>query len=307
MASTLFVHHSADYDGLFSAAVGKKFLPEDTVFVGWDYGQPLVQGWQAYDSVYVVDLNPGCLEGFDASPHNRERVVYIDHHKSAIEKYSDMGPIDGYRWDGVAACRLLWQWFVWRGEDGQKPDAFLLPRVEEYRDRRVLEPLALTLAGEYDVFDLHDPRALSFLFGLQAHGYETVDKCLELLDDHDEVEIIAQDGVHGQKWMEKFAADCCLNRGYLVEFEGCRYWCLVSVHARGSIWFPNEAVPGDCEGLMSVRLMGDKQAAVSLYHRPGREDIDHSVAAVKWGGGGHRGACGFTLTLTQAMALGVLQ
>jgi len=35
-------------------------------------------------------------------------LIWIDHHKSAMEKW-DNGP-EGYRIDGVAACRLAWQW-----------------------------------------------------------------------------------------------------------------------------------------------------------------------------------------------------
>jgi nanoRNase/pAp phosphatase (c-di-AMP/oligoRNAs hydrolase) len=32
---------------------------------------------------------------------------------------------------------------------------------------------------------------------------------------------------------------------------------------------------------------------VSLYHANHRKDLDLSEIAVRWGGGGHRGACGF--------------
>lgn len=32
---------------------------------------------------------------------------------------------------------------------------------------------------------------------------------------------------------------------------------------------------------------------VSLYHADGKEQHDLSLIAVKYGGGGHRGACGF--------------
>lgn len=301
MSTTLFVHHSADYDGLFSAAVGMRTLPSDTVFVGWDYGQELVTGWERFDDVYVVDLNPGCLAGFDESAAHRDRVVWIDHHRSAIEKYRDV-EVRGYRMEGVAACRLAWQWFArsWSGFPS-------LPSADAYRDRAVKEPLALTLAGEYDVFDLRDPRALSFQFGLLAHGYETAGQCFDLLYDDGEAGVIADDGLHGQKWMEKFAAQCCRERGYAVEFAGYRYWCLCSVHARGSIWYPDDAVPSDCQGLMGVRVMGDGKVVVSLYHRPGCEFIDHSVAAVEHGGGGHPGACGFTVTLAEALQMGLVK
>ena len=34
--------------------------------------------------------------------------------------------------------------------------------------------------------------------------------------------------------------------------------------------------------------------SVSLYHAKHRKELDLSLIAVKYGGGGHRGACGFT-------------
>jgi nanoRNase/pAp phosphatase (c-di-AMP/oligoRNAs hydrolase) len=38
-----------------------------------------------------------------------------------------------------------------------------------------------------------------------------------------------------------------------------------------------------------------KDWAFSLYHAKHRTDLDLSTIAVKYGGGGHRGACGFRL------------
>jgi hypothetical protein len=52
------------------------------------------------------------------------------------------------------------------------------------------------------------------------------------------------------------------------------------------------AVRPEHEGLFGFNWTG-KKWRVSLYHAPHRTDIDLSVIAVKYGGGGHRGACGF--------------
>jgi len=49
----------------------------------------------------------------------RPGLVWIDHHKSAIEKYGATTP--GYRIDGVAACRLAWQWFFPIDPDAELP------------------------------------------------------------------------------------------------------------------------------------------------------------------------------------------
>lgn len=109
------------------------------------------------------------------------------------------------------------------------------------------------------------------------------------------------------KWQKVFATSVCKHRGYMVELGGNRYWCLASVHARNSSWFPNEVVPVDANGVMCYRIEGDGQAKVSLYNREGCEDVDHSVIAVEFGGGGHKGACGFSVPLEKAVALGILR
>ena len=41
-------------------------------------------------------------------------------------------------------------------------------------------------------------------------------------------------------------------------------------------------------------MFNGKCWTVSLYHAKHRTDIDLSLIAVKHGGGGHKGACGFT-------------
>ena len=108
MINYIVYYHSADFDGLFSREVCRKFLPEDTKFVGWDYGDPKADFPTDINTqfVYVVDLCPNEVFG----DYVKDRVVWIDHHKTAIVSHDP--DIPGYRIDGVAACRLCWQWFT---------------------------------------------------------------------------------------------------------------------------------------------------------------------------------------------------
>jgi nanoRNase/pAp phosphatase (c-di-AMP/oligoRNAs hydrolase) len=46
------------------------------------------------------------------------------------------------------------------------------------------------------------------------------------------------------------------------------------------------------DALLTFCWLKDKWR-ISLYHAEHRKDIDLSVIAVKYGGGGHKGACGF--------------
>jgi hypothetical protein len=176
MSKTTVIFHNADFDGIFCREIARKFLP-DAELIGWDYGQP--QYLCPRDGmVYVMDLPffNGPLKSasggdyqipvaaFDDGQEFRNRVVWIDHHKSAIESHPKHIP--GYRIDGVAACRLAWQWFTNADnrpctcEGGPHSEGHydhclkkVLPNKEEFVCRKVTEPLAILLAGEYDVWD----------------------------------------------------------------------------------------------------------------------------------------------------------
>lgn len=291
--STTVIYHRADFDGLFSAAVCMKFLP-DAEFIGWDFGDPLIPS-PAEGKVYIVDLPPTCIEG----EIDVDQIIWIDHHRSSIDQHDGMFP--GYRIDGVAACRLAWAWFNAESHD---PVHGMLPTLAEFKNRQVKEPLALTLAGEYDVWDKRDERAEPFQYGLTANS-ETVESLALLLDlgepNHTtHVSQVIAMGCQIRKWQQVFAEQTLRERSYVREWEGRTFCVLASCHARNSMWFPQEAIPEECDALMCWRYDGER-VSFSLYHAPGHEEHDLSQIAVKYGGGGHRGACGFSLPLDDAL------
>ena len=299
----LVVYHRADFDGLFSAAVCKKFMP-NAELVGWDFGDPLVApDFSKYDNVYVVDLPLECLAEFSS---HIDRIVWIDHHKSNIEQWQGTD-ITGIRIDGVAACRLCWEWF-------RRPKDEYISLKSDFVDRIVKEPYALRLAGEYDVWDMRDPKALPFQFGLTAMD-PSIKDLVYILDtdlmfkDEDPsycdglmLEKVVYHGESIVRWQRQFAADVCRERAYVREFHGLKFLILASVHTRNSLWFPEEEIPAEVDALMAWRYDGNR-VSFSMYHRPGRADLDLSEIAVQYGGGGHRGACGFYLPIEQALEI----
>jgi hypothetical protein len=118
------IYHDADADGRLSNEACRYWLnrlhPNANIHsYGWDYGRPVPQpiqlgDWAEFDAIYIVDLS---VDELMARPELRDKIVWIDHHKSAIEKWEANlplvpGPFAGIRIDGVAACRLCWQWFT---------------------------------------------------------------------------------------------------------------------------------------------------------------------------------------------------
>jgi uncharacterized protein len=271
------IYHSADFDGAFSGEIARKFLPADTTFIGWDFGDSLISMPESGD-VYIIDLPPDCIISPDTA-----RIIWIDHHASAIAKWAK--DIPGYRIDGVAACRLAWQWFL------RSP----LPEKHSYIERLVSEPLSVRLAGEYDVWDKRDPRAETFQYGLRSMVLDA-EAWKSLLSDDTKIVTKALVLGEGSQLYAKNVNAGMMRRAFLAEFEGLKFLCLNTASCN-SLTFASRDVPETGHDALMGFYFNGKQWNYSLYHAAHRTDIDLSAIAVKYGGGGHKGACGFQTTI----------
>ncbi len=297
---TTVIHHSADFDGLFCREIARKFLP-DAELIGWDYGDPLIP-FPAEGIVYVLDLSPDCFERQQVEAYEAQRLIWIDHHKSAIDKFNPQIP--GYRIDGVAACRLAWQWFT---NFDNRPCTCEVPHREGHYDyclkkvlsvkeefiyRKVSEPLAVRLAGEYDIWDKRDPDAETFQFGLRSIELTPL-HWAQLLNSNPKVNLLVDSLLSSGELLQRYQREqdaSIVKRGFTQKFEGLNFLCL-NIARCNSLTFESAAQP-EHDGLMGFYWNG-KEWVVSLYHSPHHREHDLSAIAVKFGGGGHRGACGF--------------
>lgn len=316
------IHHSADFDGIFCREIARKFLPPDTEFIGWDYKDPKIP-FPSEGTVYVLDLSPECFTltpdnlmaradgGFDGTA---SRTIWIDHHKTAIDKFPTYIP--GYRIDGVAACRLAWQWF----NDGSGMNNAELPTKEQFINRMVAEPIAVRLAGEYDIWDKRDDRADTFQYGLRSRELSESDWSCILSTTKPSIEevegliavghqnLIEPDGtcapaiVHGlldagrilQRYAHTQNESLVKNLSFIVEWEGLKFLTLNTGMFNSLVFTAKDKPETGHDALMGFKYDG-KQWNFSLYHAQHNKGIDLSVIASKYGGGGHRGACGFRL------------
>ena len=284
MTKTVCIYHRADFDGIFCREIARKFLPPDTEFIGWDYGDP-TPNVPPDCALYILDLSVDALMDHGG-------LVWIDHHKSAIEKYSH--DIKGYRIDGVAACRLAWQWFVHHMP--QSSSLGPLPHKDAYVKRMVMEPMAVRLAGEYDIWDKRDPNAEVFQHGLRSQELTAEDWSDLLRTDSAGAQVFvvelldAGSAIQYAKTQEN--ADIIRAYGFTVHFEGLTF--LACNHARFNSFLFTAGLKPEHDALLGFNYTGSDWR-VSLYHAPGKEHHDLSKIAVKYGGGGHRGACGFRL------------
>jgi len=302
---TTVVYHSADADGWFCREIARKFLPEAKL-IGWNFGDPPLE--IPSTAIYVMDLPIDRVFGFDYSKVGNERgpqhppgLIWIDHHKSAIESHPK--DIVGYRIDGVAACRLAWQWFTMvdgNTKFGNVGNAIraagVLPMIQDFKNRSVNEPLAVRLAGEYDIWDKRDPNAETFQYGLRA-----IDLTPEIWErllrnegaSENAVREILPTGEAAQRYQQKVDADLVTHRSYRMDWEGLNF-IVLNTGRFNSLTFAALDKPETGHDALLGYMFNGKCWTVSLYHAKDRTDLDLSKIAVKYGGGGHRGACGFT-------------
>lgn len=334
MKNIAIIYHDADFDGKLSNEVCRFHLrrmhPEATIdSYGWDYGRPVptipsspeegidefrgISEWTDYDAIHIVDLS---VDELMAQPELRDKIVWIDHHKSAIEKWdkptfgrpeNDGGPkyaqrpFDGIRIDGVAACRLCWQWFL-RCEDGYDNNAL---SKQLFTDRLADEPELLRLAGEYDIWDHRDPDAKVLQFGLRALSKMDFDRLVKnqfsgeptgvKLDD-----VITQ-GRAIKSYCDKQNDEYSAVYARTLQWEGLTF-CALNIGQRGNSDLLRGGLKPEHQAGFAWRHTGDS-VMVSLYHVPGHEHRDLSEIAKKYGGGGHRGACGFRISLRQLASI----
>lgn len=314
------IYHDADFDGKLSNEVCRYHLtglhPDANLHsYEWDYGRPLplliplaevlpnkpTVGWDDYDEIYIVDLS---VDALMERPYLLDKIIWIDHHKSAIEKWNARG-LKGYRIDGVAACRLCWQWFNVGGD-------LEFPTLDDYRDRKVDEPTLIRLAGEYDIWDLRDPDAKALQFGLRSISESTFNTLVHyqfVCGPKEEVDRVWLKPVIKSGWAIKNYCDkqnleYSAQHAHTIIFEGLAM-CALNIGQRGNSDLLLGGLKPNHEACFAWRHVGDgvNPIYVSLYHAPGHEHLDLSEIAKRWGGGGHRGACGFRTTLTKLQAI----
>lgn len=280
---TTVIYHRADFDGIFCREIAKKFLP-GAELIGWDYGDPVpkIHGPEPCDPVllYMLDISIPELM-------NHPNLIWIDHHKSAIEKFARK---DGKPWakggiqmDGVAACRLVWQYFA-------LPKGNFIPNKQDFIDRKVTEPLAVRLAGEYDIWDKRDPNAELFQHGLRSQELRTIHWEVLLSGDEIFVDKLLMQGSSIQYAQTRQNESVIKAIGFTFQWEGLTF--LGCNASRYNSHLFTAGLTAEHDGCFGFKWTG-KEWSVSLYGVPGKPDIDLSKIAVKYGGGGHKQACGF--------------
>ena len=276
----------------------------DNNFVPMDYNTPFPLGAIAKDEqVWIVDYSITPAE-MKALLTITQDVTWIDHHKTAIEKYADFPhKIRGVRDTAEAGCTLAWKYIHWWTQRG---NGVIDLSVTEQEGLEI--PLAIAAVGDRDIwaFKLGEIsklfHAASFMYDLSPDSdfwWKCLDRELKPLPPPNTGNAEGKkrgdkfwDGLMetGRVLMESRRMTGTANVdsiGFRVVFEGHK--CLaLNTFPTNSEAFGDYGNQHDCDILMPFYHNG-KQFSVSMYSR----DIDVGAIAKARGGGGHKGAAGF--------------
>lgn len=274
------IYHSRDFDGWCSAAIVKRKYP-DVKLVGFDYGEKLpMEKIPAGEPIIMIDVSLPMPEMASLSTHSGQMLTWVDHHISAINDFrnykdADLSSIIAILESGVAACEGAWK--------------YLLPEESM--------PLAVSLLGQYDTWRNQDKKhwnenVLPFQFGMKSicSSPETfpMELLYDLIDTKNYISGIINNGAAIMRYQEQMDAFKCKREAFEYEFEGLRTICL-NTQGGGSNTFKSVYDEAKHDIMMPFQFNG-KQWIISMYTT---KNIDCSVIAKKYGGGGHAKACGF--------------
>lgn len=266
-------YHNKDLDGRCSGAIVKKKFP-DCKMIGLDYGDAFP--WEEItkdDIIYMVDFSRDTADKLFQIEDNCKKFILIDHHISILLKLgvSERKLKNVYIDTSLAACEKAWQ--------------VLFPGIKV--------PIAVTLIGRYDVWDHdNDENIIPFQMGLlscdtdvASNIWEPLFNCREVF--HDFIWDILLDGKRILKYQEgidKWA----MNFSFVAEWEGLKFLCLNNVRT-GSPQFNSKFDPKIHDAMLVFYRTLEKKWSIHMYTQ--KKDVDLSVIAVKYGGGGHKTAC----------------
>ena len=280
----LIIYHRADYDGIFSALISKKYYESKGVRVdilGWNYGDEPVDIHSkipVYQGIVVVDVclpTPQMIELKESG-----RLTWIDHHETAITESKEKGfdCVPGKREIGIAACELTWKYFN--------------PAREI--------PTLISYAGAYDVWDKEkynwDEDIVPLQYGLKDDYGLSLKKLEADWDDLlTDCEWIMDKGSVIYEWIRHISEAWIQNCGFEVSVgEQALRGIAIVTPMTGSLVFESVLAKYDLFLVIQIRENASR-ISVSMYTEPDKDLDGFSCGAYlkeKYGGGGHACAGG---------------
>jgi uncharacterized protein len=260
---------------------------QDAEYIEMNYNKHFpIEAINNGEQIWIVDFSLKA-EDMEALLKKTKDITWIDHHKTAIDKY-DVLPesknIRGVRIEGEGSGALLTYKYLhfWtaRGDD-PNPEDKAYPREIEI-------PEYIQLVSDWDEWKFqYGRRTRQFKNGAEMFDYSPTSQfwldCNINKDDYVEKVITKGDAV--MKYRESWSANFMKSWSFETKLE--EYKCIAAnIGSANSDMF--DSVKDDYD-IMIPFVFDGKQWTVSLYS----ETVDVGEIAKRYGGGGHTKAAGF--------------
>lgn len=243
------------------------------------------------EKVYIVDYSifPEEMDKLLAITPN---VTWIDHHKTAIERYKDYDKeIRGIRYDGIAGCMLTYCYLTFMTDSGDGNINSFELNMTEYA------PMFTKLIADYDVWTFkYGDQTREFEKGFSLYPHEPTDRIwIDLFDQfcfadgelgkNSLTRKIAEDGRLLIKYRKSLMTTYCKAKGFEAMLNGHKCFAVNMAMMSSDDFIIDD--PDKYDLFVGFSFNG-KTWNYSLRSTK----IDCSEIAKKYGGGGHIGAAG---------------
>lgn len=294
-SNVIIIYHRADYDGLFSGNIARKFYLENNYTVdtlGYNYGDKIPDFdnmINKYSEICILDVS------FPAEImlklRDTGKAYWIDHHIGTTRESEENGYSDflGERTsEKIAACEVAWNYF--------------------YKGIKI--PHILELISSYDVWDHDrfswDSEITPLQYALRAKYSLNIEKIWkhwdDLMEDQDTLNDLLDSGSVILEYLKAVWKSWCGNYAFEIEVaDKYKGICMLSAQS-GSLQFESVLKDKKYDLQVVVNRKGPDLYNVSIYKESDDiNDFDCSWFASKvYGtGNGHKSAAGFTINLEQ--------
>jgi len=279
-------YHGQDLDGWASGAIVKHKFPEAEMFP-INYGDKFpFNEIGVNDIVYMVDFSLPALDMQEINGRCDLNLIWIDHHIGAIRDYEQNGlfTLLGLRESRVAACELTWKYFYTNKE----------------------APIFIKLLSCYDIWSHNDKEfdwasIEAFQYGFKAQARNPKEDmefwenwfttaAMNTKDQLSLVKSVSADGKLIQSYIEDRFETTLKDRSFKIDWEGCKCLVINSDPYIANFMTRSKEFEG-CD--IAINYANRKGESWEVSLRTLRDEIDLSVLAKEYGGGGHRASAGF--------------
>lgn len=282
----VIIYHKVDLDGVASAAIVVDYLKtkgREYELLGWTYGDPIPELGSGIFKVWILDVSFGEDHEKICGKWNIDcsEVIWIDHHKTAIpEHLMEEQGMEGIRRIGTAACELTWEYLYGPDDDCYEVIQYL---------------------STYDVWDKNRfnwDGVMAIQYAVRARVGLDVDKMVDLIKVMEKYVTMGASLFSEGKAILNFLASKnkgeCTNYSFEGNIDGYNVVFMNTLEFN-STTFDSVYNEDKHDMMCPFAILPNGLVKFSLYST--KNWVDCGEAAKLFGGGGHKGAAGFQLSV----------